>query len=92
MKLYINHPGNVFANLAFVTADLAHVEVEEVTIDKETQASPDFKKKSLTGKFPLLETADGLIFESVAIAKHLARLNPDAKLLGVGNHHNSLVD
>jgi elongation factor 1-gamma len=39
-----------------------------------------------------LETPEGTIFESAAIAKYLARLNPDSKLAGVGNHESALVD
>ena len=38
----------------------------------------------MTGKTPCLETTEGTIFESSAIAKYFARLNPDNKLGGVG--------
>jgi len=35
------------------------------------------------GRFPYLKTADGtLVFEVEAIAKHIARMNPGANLLG----------
>ena len=45
----------------------------------EDQPSPleQIKSKSLTGRFPLLETPEGFtIFESSSIAKYLARQRP----------------
>lgn len=39
--------------------------------------------ESPNGRFPYLKTADGtLVFEVEAIAKHIARMNPGANLLG----------
>jgi len=83
MKIYNNSIANIFTNVAMITATLAKIPVEEVLLTEEQQKSKDYKLKCLTGKFPCLETQDGTIFESAAIAKHFARLNPDSKLAGV---------
>jgi glutathione S-transferase len=85
MKLYHNRVGNIFVQLAQITAKLANVPLEEVQMTAEQANSKEYKLKCLTGKFPCLETADGTIFESAAIARYLARLNPDAKLAGGNN-------
>lgn len=58
----------------------------------EEQKSKEYKQKCLTGKFPSLETQDGNLFESAAIARYLARLNPDSKLAGIGAHESSQID
>ena len=50
------------------------------------------KQKCLTGKFPFLETSEGTIFESAAIARFFARKATDKKLLGSNNHEAALVD
>lgn len=43
----------------------------------------DDKSRSPNGRFPMLEAADGSkIFEVEAVAKHIARMNPGAGLLG----------
>jgi glutathione S-transferase len=82
MKVFNNNPGNLFTNIALITAALAKLDVQEVILDAEAQKSKEYKQKVLTGKFPSLETADGNVFESAAIARYFARLNPDAGLAG----------
>ena len=44
--------------------------------------SADFRKKSVVGKLPLLETPDGVIFESNAIARFVAKIRRDTELSG----------
>ena len=75
-----------------ITSFLAGVHVEEVMVSDEEQKTKEFKQKCLTGKFPILETSEGVIFESAAIARYLARLNPDARLIGFDNLENALID
>jgi glutathione S-transferase len=55
--------------------------VEEVYIDAETKNSKEYKAKNPAGKFPCLETEDGMLFESSAIAKHFGRVG-DKKMNG----------
>lgn len=49
-------------------------------------------KKNPFGKVPILETPDGVIIESNAIFRYLARKNPAAHLLGANAYENGLVD
>ncbi|KAL8459726.1 hypothetical protein ACS0TY_037003 [Phlomoides rotata] len=44
--------------------------------------TPEFLKMNPIGKVPVLETPDGPIFESNAIARYVARLKPDNPLYG----------
>lgn len=43
---------------------------------------PEFLAKNPTGKLPFLETAQGVLFESSAIARYVARIRRDTELLG----------
>ena len=83
MKLYTNSPANVFAQTSLVAADLAGVPVQVIHMNPEAAKAKEFAAKHLTGKFPLLETADGeMIFESLAIAEFFAAHAPTAGLHG----------
>ncbi|GLB44431.1 putative elongation factor 1-gamma [Lyophyllum shimeji] len=54
---------------------------------------PEFLAKFPHGKIPALETADGFkLFESVAIARYIAGLAPNAGLLGNDLRETALVD
>ncbi len=56
-----------------VTAKLLEINYTEIKVE-ESKKGEDFKSKSLTGKFPVLETPEGFtIFEGVSIAKYFAR-------------------
>lgn len=50
----------------------------------------EVKAKSVTGKFPMLETPEGNLNESVAIAKYLAHSH--ASLLGANNVERAQID
>lgn len=52
---------------------MAGTNVEVVTLGQEEAKGKDYKSKVLTGKFPALETEEGVIFESAAIARYIAR-------------------
>ncbi|XP_050158654.1 elongation factor 1-gamma-like [Malus sylvestris] len=52
-----------------------------------TNKTPEYLKLNPIGKYPLLTTPDGPIFESNAIARYVARLKPDNPLCG-----SSLID
>lgn len=43
---------------------------------------PEFLAKNPTGKLPFLETPHGVLFESSAIARYVARIRRDTELLG----------
>lgn len=74
-KLYVKDNVNHLAHMIQVVGDLVGAEVEVVVTTE--------KSKHPSGRFPYLETSNGsVIWEPCAIAKHLARMNPSAGLLG----------
>eukprot|EP00352_Strombidinopsis_acuminata_P005918 CAMPEP_0176376074 /NCGR_PEP_ID=MMETSP0126-20121128/27931_1 /TAXON_ID=141414 ORGANISM="Strombidinopsis acuminatum, Strain SPMC142" /NCGR_SAMPLE_ID=MMETSP0126 /ASSEMBLY_ACC=CAM_ASM_000229 /LENGTH=378 /DNA_ID=CAMNT_0017737361 /DNA_START=38 /DNA_END=1174 /DNA_ORIENTATION=+ len=91
MKLYTNYKGNILTNFGAVVAKMAKVDFELVLADQKVKDSKDFKAKNLTGKFPFLETPEGCLVESLAIAKHFARLG-NADLLGKDAFERAQVD
>ncbi|KAI3874591.1 hypothetical protein MKW92_017997 [Papaver armeniacum] len=73
---------NVFKVL--IAAEYSGVEIELVK-DFEwgvTNKTPEFLKMNPIGKLPVLETPDGPVFESNAIACYVARLKEGSPLLG----------
>ncbi|GMF30773.1 unnamed protein product [Phytophthora lilii] len=54
--------------------------------------SKEFKAKTPVGKVPILETEEGSIFESGAIARYVARLRPDTGLYGKTFFESGQVD
>ncbi|XP_044414924.1 elongation factor 1-gamma 2 [Triticum aestivum] len=76
--------GNKNAFKALIAAEYSGVNVELV---KDFQMgvsnhTPDFLKMNLIEKVPLLETPDGPVFESNAIARYVARMKADNPLYG----------
>ncbi|GFQ00582.1 elongation factor 1-gamma 2 [Phtheirospermum japonicum] len=74
---------------ALIAAEFNGVKVE---LKKDFQMgvsnkTPEFIKMNPIGKIPVLETPDGCVFESNAIARYVARLNADGNLYG-----SSLID
>jgi glutathione S-transferase len=57
--------------------EVVYVDIEDAKKDK------DLAKRHPSMSFPYLETSSGdIIFETTAIACHLARLNPNSGLAG----------
>jgi elongation factor 1-gamma len=52
----------------------------------------EFLSKNPLGKVPVLETKEGCIWESNAIARYVARLDPNTKLFGSNAFENALVE
>ncbi|KAJ3687316.1 hypothetical protein LUZ61_016480 [Rhynchospora tenuis] len=76
--------GNKNAFKALIAAEYSGVKVELV---KDFQMgvsnkTPEFLKMNPLGKVPVLETPDGAIFESNAIARHVTKLKADNPLYG----------
>ena len=61
------------------------IDIPEFDIKAATQLSP-------TGKAPVLETSNGVLFESNAIARYIATLRNDTALTGNGFVEAALVD
>ncbi|KAL2895193.1 Elongation factor 1-gamma 2 [Bienertia sinuspersici] len=75
---------NQNASKALIAAEYSGVEVElvkdfEMGVSNKT---PGFLKMNPIGKVPVLETPDGPIFESNAIARYVTRLKADNPLYG----------
>lgn len=82
--MYSNGTGDVNSGLVKVTARLLEIHYTEINVAASVNALPnggkgkapveDFSSKSITGKFPVLETSEGFtIFEATSIAKYFAR-------------------
>ena len=83
MKLFTNGVGNLWSQTCLIAADLAGQQVEVVYKDKAAANEKEFRAMNLTGKFPLLQDGDDLVFESSAICQHIARHAPAERgLLG----------
>ncbi|KAK9995021.1 hypothetical protein SO802_024724 [Lithocarpus litseifolius] len=75
---------NKYAFKALIAAEYIGVEVElvkdfEMGVSKKT---PEFMKMNPIGKVPVLETPDGPVFESNAIARFVTRVKADNPLYG----------
>ncbi|XP_078435114.1 elongation factor 1-gamma 1-like [Wolffia australiana] len=77
-------PGNKNALKALIAAEYSGVSIElakdfQMGVSNKT---PEFLKMNPIGKIPVLETPDGPVFESNAIARYVARSIPDNPLFG----------
>ncbi|KAG6435251.1 hypothetical protein SASPL_100121 [Salvia splendens] len=84
MALVLHSTANKNANKTLIVSEFNGVKVE-LAKDFQmgvTNKTPEFIKMNPIGKIPVLETPDGPIFESNAIARYVARLNPDKNLFG----------
>ncbi|KAL8222786.1 hypothetical protein R6Q57_020185 [Mikania cordata] len=83
MVMHVGKP-NKNALKVLIAAEYAGVEIKcpenfEMGVSNKT---PEFLNMNPLGKVPVLETQDGVIFESNAIARYVARLKPDTCLFG----------
>ncbi|KAL8059963.1 hypothetical protein ABFX02_03G121700 [Erythranthe guttata] len=89
MALVLHSSPNKNAFKALIAAEYCGVKIEMV---KEFQMgvsnkTPEFIKMNPLGKIPVLETPEGAIFESNAIARYVVRSSADSSLYG-----SSLID
>lgn len=89
----LSYPGDFRALKALVAAQYNGVKIAlpEFNLEKEVN-TPAFRAKSPLGKVPVLETAEGCIFESNAIARYVARLRRDTNLTGASFFDSARVD
>eukprot|EP00262_Sarcandra_glabra_P011777 TRINITY_DN28_c0_g1_i2.p1 TRINITY_DN28_c0_g1~~TRINITY_DN28_c0_g1_i2.p1 ORF type:complete len:429 (-),score=95.60 TRINITY_DN28_c0_g1_i2:260-1546(-) len=83
LVLHANTP-NKNASKALIAAEYSGVEIKLVENFQMgvSNKTPEFLKMNPLGKVPVLETPDGPIFESNAIARYVTRLNGDNPLYG----------
>jgi elongation factor 1-gamma len=92
LKLY-TYPGNFRAFKALIAAEYNGVDVEVPEFKMmEDNKTPEFLAKSPLGKVPVLETAQGCIFESNAIARFIARIRRDTGIYGSTFFESGQVD
>lgn len=90
-----SYPSNPRVFKAQIAARIngVQIEVHEIDLKAGQHKTPEFLKKNPLGKVPTLETPEGPIFESNAIARYAARLNGDAHhLYGRSVYQAGLVD
>ncbi|CAH0517138.1 unnamed protein product [Peronospora belbahrii] len=92
MKLY-TYPGNYRVFKVLIAAEFNGIDIElpEFDFAKDIK-SAEFKAKTPAGKVPILETDEGCIFESGAIARYVARLRQDTGLYGKTFFESGQVD
>ncbi|XWS67457.1 hypothetical protein CRYUN_Cryun04dG0008100 [Craigia yunnanensis] len=83
---------NAFKTL--IAAEYSGIDVKladnfEMGVSNKT---PEFLKMNPIGKVPVLETPDGPIFESNAIARYVTRLKADNPLYGSSQYECALID
>ncbi|KAL7002033.1 hypothetical protein U1Q18_003183 [Sarracenia purpurea var. burkii] len=90
------HAGKTNKNAykVLIAAEYSGIQVElaqnfEMGVSNKT---PEFLKMNPLGKVPVLETPDGPIFESNAIARYVTRLKPDNPLLGSSLIENAHIE
>lgn len=87
-----SYPNNYRVHKAQIAAAYVGVEIKEPNFvfgkDNESDA---FLAMNPLGKVPCLETPQGAIFESNAIARYIAGLRADKQLLGANYYENALV-
>jgi elongation factor 1-gamma len=83
LKLY-TFPGNPRANKALIAAKYNGVDITIPAgfVMGESNKTPEFLALNPLGKVPTLETPEGGIFESNAIAKYVGGLRADSQLMG----------
>jgi len=89
IKLYAP-AGNFRANSILIAGELAGVPVELVQTEYSETKTPEFLKRNPLGKIPVIETAEGPLFETTAILRYIARVS--GKLYGASNYEAGLVD
>ena len=65
--------GNYRGTMILVAAELAGLPVEHQHVEYTDLKTPEFLKLNPIGKVPVLETAEGPLYESHSILRHIAR-------------------
>jgi len=88
------YAGNNNTNKAILAGLYGGIKVEvqpnfNMGVDNKT---PEFLKKNPAGEVPTMDSPDGPIFESNAIAKYVARKGNDKGLYGANEYESSTID
>ena len=85
------YPGNFRAFKILIAAQYNGVAVD-VPDFSATEKTAEFLAMNPLGKVPVLETSQGCIFESNAIARYLARMRVDTQLYGATFFESAQID
>jgi len=89
----ISFAGDFRAFKAQIAAQYNGVKLTAKNIELgKDNVKPEYLAKSPAGRVPLLETADGAIFESNAIARYVAKIRRDTELAGRTFFETAQVD
>jgi glutathione S-transferase len=65
---------------------------EHIVMDSEAGRGAEHARRHPLGRVPVLETADGTLFESAALCLHIADLYPEAGLIpALGSHERAKI-
>lgn len=85
------HGSNAYKTM--ITSEFAGIKVEYPPFEfGKDNKTPDFLRKNPNGEVPTLESPDGCIYESNAIAKYIARKGSDKGLYGSSEYEASIID
>jgi len=88
-----SYPNNYRAQKALIAAQYCGIDIQQPSFKLgEDNKTPEFQAKAPLGKVPVLDTPDGSIWESHAIARYVARIRSDQHLLGKSFYEQGLVD
>jgi len=87
-------PNNPNVSKALVAAQYGGVKIEvSQTFQMGTEnKTPEFLSKNPNGQIPTMDTPDGPIYESNAIAKYITRKGNDKGLYGANDYEASIID
>jgi elongation factor 1-gamma len=87
------YPGNFRAFKILVAAQCNGIEIDVPEFEMmKDNATPEFLAKAPLGKVPVLETKEGCIFESNAIARYVARMRRDTEIYGATFFESAQID
>lgn len=88
----ITDAGNFRAFKILIAAEYNGLVLDIPAFSLADAAQPAFLAKSPRGTVPVLETPQGALFESNAIARYVARIRSDSGLCGASFYESGLVD
>ena len=87
----LHRPNSRSARVRWLLEEIG-VPYELVPVSDEEKASEEYRSRHPLGRVPVLETDEGIVFETLAVCVHLAEQYPEASLLPApGSFDRALV-
>lgn len=90
--LYYSEPQVYKAQKALVTAKFNGIKLDAKVFSAEKDVKEDFFLKNPAGKVPFLQTDQGCIFTSMAIARYIAKCRTDTAIYGNSFNDEGMID